>query len=158
MPLNVEVHSTLYKRIGGSNYLKLALTWDRVGDPHPEAKVYNEAPNLDRMEVDKSSEYLNFISRNARKRAKRRARKANNATRPEVIQEVAENLVAPIKELDKDSGKKSENYFSEFVYRSSSPTIVVEEGEQNLSPRIIEPPKNRTTNYDENVREWRKRY
>ena len=123
MPLNVEVHSTLYKRIGGSNYLKLALTG---------AKVHNEAPNLDRIEVDKSSEHLNITPRKARNLARRKARKAKNAIRPEVIQEVAENLVAPVKELDKDSGKESENYFSEFVYRSSSPAIVVEEGEQNL--------------------------
>ena len=43
MPLNVEVHSNLYKRIGGSNYLKLALTRDRVEDSHPEAKVYNKS-------------------------------------------------------------------------------------------------------------------
>ena len=96
VPLNAEVHSTLYKRIGGSNYLKLALTGDRAEDPHPEAKVYNEAPNLDRMEVDKSSDHLSSISLNARKRAKRRARKANYAIRPEVIQEVAEKIVAPI--------------------------------------------------------------
>ena len=34
----------------------------------------------------------------------------------------------------------------------------MEEGEQNLSSRIIEPPKDRITNYYDNVREWRKRY
>jgi len=34
----------------------------------------------------------------------------------------------------------------------------VEEGERNLSPRMIEPPQNQTTIYDENVREWRKKY
>ena len=135
------MQSTLYKRIGGNNYLKVALTGDRVKDSHPEAKVQNEAPNLDRIEVDKSSDHLSSVSRNARKRARRRARKATVANRPEVIPEVAENLVAPIKELDKDSGKESQNYFSEFVYRSVSPSVIVEEGEQTLSPRIIEPPK-----------------
>ena len=63
------------------------------------------------MEVDKSSEHLSFISRKARKRARRRARKSNDANRPELIPEVVENLVVPVKEHDKDSGKESINYF-----------------------------------------------
>ena len=57
MLLNVEVQSTLYKRIGGNNYLKVAFTGERVEDPHPEAEVPNEAPKVDNIEVDKSSEH-----------------------------------------------------------------------------------------------------
>ena len=121
------------------------------------AKLQNEVPILNRMEVDKSSEHSSFISRNARKRARRRAKKANDAYTPELIQEGAENLVAPVKEHDKDSGKESVDNFSEFVNRSGSPTVVLEEGEQNLSPTIIEPPQDRITSYYDNIREWRER-
>jgi hypothetical protein len=158
MPINVEVQSTLYKRIGGINYLKLASTEDQVGTSHPEAKVPNGAQIPNELEEVRPSEGIIMISRSAKRRARRKAQVAQQAIRPDAIQNIAANITGSVKEYDRDSGKESVNHFPEFHYGAESPTVIMEEGELSPSPQVIIPPVKQFTNYLENVKEWRRKY